>query len=79
MQHNKFTKRVFFFFSVTWIFMGAGVLISLLEKIVTFMVSHTHPLAPTPPIPVAAGVNVADITKDLNTPNLILNNNIRIN
>ncbi len=54
-------------------------LISLLEKIVTFMVSHTHPLAPTPPIPVAAGVNVTDITKDLNTPNLLLNNNIRIN
>ncbi len=32
MQHNKFTKRVFFFFSVTWIFMGACVAISLLDN-----------------------------------------------
>lgn len=54
-------------------------LISLLEKIVTFMISHTHPLAPTPPIPLAAKVSVTDIIKDLNTPNFILNKNIRIN
>jgi hypothetical protein len=54
-------------------------LISLLNKIIIFMTSHTHQTSPSPPIQIAAGVNVGDITKDLNTPNLLLNNNIRIN
>lgn len=54
-------------------------LLSLLEKIVTFLESHTHPLAPTPPIPLGGGVNIAEIRSILNQSDKIFNEYIRIN
>lgn len=56
-------------------------LMKLLDLIVRFLGSHVHPVAGSPPVPVATdGTDIQTIfTKLLNADNSILNQNIRIN
>ena len=56
-------------------------LIDLLEKIVTFLTTHTHPFPGLPPIQEPAGtITVTQLdTLINNAQNTILNQNIRIN
>ena len=55
-------------------------LMKFLNLIVQFLIAHTHPLAPTPPVPVGGGVKVDDLLQQLqNASNTILNQYIRIN
>lgn len=54
-------------------------LIIILEKIINYLVTHTHPEAPNKPISICGGTFRDSLTTTLNTPNFILNENIRIN
>jgi len=56
-------------------------LMKLLDLIVRFLASHVHPVAGTPPVPVATdGTDIQTIfTKLFDADNAILNQNIRIN
>lgn len=56
-------------------------LMKLLDLIVRFLASHVHPVAGTPPVPVATdGTDIQTIfTQLFNADNSILNQNIRIN
>ena len=56
-------------------------LMKLLNLIVRFLGSHVHPVAGTPPVPVATdGTDIQTIfTKLFDADNSILNQNIRIN
>jgi hypothetical protein len=56
-------------------------LLSLLQLITRFLVSHVHPFPGVPPVPVATdGTQVAEILAKLAvSDNVILNKNIRIN
>jgi hypothetical protein len=55
-------------------------LMGFLKLITRFLVSHVHPFAGIPPVPVAGGTSVPEIEAILNNANnTILNQNIRIN
>ncbi len=54
-------------------------LVEVLESIVRFIQNHSHPEAPSRPIPIAGDVIIDSITAKIKLPNFILNKNIRIN
>jgi hypothetical protein len=78
IDQNKFTKELV---KQTDAMVRGDQLISLLDLIVKFLVSHVHAFPGLPPIPVGTdGTNTEDILqKILNANTTILNQNIRIN
>jgi hypothetical protein len=54
-------------------------LIIILEKIINYLINHTHPEAPSGPISIGGSTLRDSLSTTLNSPNFILNENIRIN
>jgi hypothetical protein len=78
IDQNKFTKELV---NQTDAMVRGDQLMSLINLIVKFLVSHVHAFPGLPPVPVGTdGTNTEDILqKILNANTTILNQNIRIN